>query len=224
MFQMSRDNALHHVTRLAWEALRGLATSQKGGDWIYKCHTIISTPNIEKNVFLFGLQHGPKINEVVITIIEGETLSNEPKTSIRSVNKCFFVSLSLDLQQNFNLRCSMEPKAINKPSTKIFIDPARTGICVVFRPHFVIFNGGSTRCLPGVKPRIIFRIWAPVRVLIYSNCKTFITDLWDSHSRVPGQGRCPWPSQLLTALTVSVSASLTSIRNWQAELCLHISL
>ena len=32
MFQMSCDNALHHVTRLAWEALQGLATSQKGGD------------------------------------------------------------------------------------------------------------------------------------------------------------------------------------------------
>ena len=43
--------------------------------------------------------------------------------------------------------------------------------------------------------------------------------VWDSHSRDLGQGRGPWPSQLLTALTVS--ASLTSIRNWQPEKCLH---
>ena len=83
---MSCDIALQQTRRrdTVWHRHKGVVIELINAMQLFP-HQIL-----RKMSLLFGL-HGPKINEDIITIIEGETLSNEPKTSIRSVNKCSFV-------------------------------------------------------------------------------------------------------------------------------------
>ena len=73
----------------------------------------------------------------------------------------------------------------NKPSTKNIHRSCQQDweLCYVYAT-FRHFNEGSTRCLPGVKPRI--SIWPRpcVWVLIYSNCKTFIIRLCETPTAV----------------------------------------
>ena len=62
-----------------------------------------------------------------------------------------------------------------------------------------------------VKPGIICSIWPGAGVLMYSNCKTFISRLETPTAVIQAKAGCPWPSLLLTSCQCLTMSHL----NWR---------